>query len=198
MVSGSGFSAAILAGGRAARFGGREKGALMVGGRSILERQIEALAQVADEVLLVGGAGPPDRSGVRYVADLLPGGGPLSGLHTALTEAHGRATLVVACDMPYLTAALCRYLLALTDAADLVVPRTEDGYHPLCAAYTRACLGPVSRRLAQGHFKLTDLFGDLRVRVVAPDTLAQFGAPGQLLANVNTPDDYRSIGADEV
>ena len=43
-------SAAILAGGRARRFGGRDKSALLVGGRTILERQIDALDGVVDRI----------------------------------------------------------------------------------------------------------------------------------------------------
>jgi len=47
-------TAAILTGGRAARFGGRDKSALVIEGRSILERQIMELLHVTDDVRLVG------------------------------------------------------------------------------------------------------------------------------------------------
>src|SRR5919201_1814085 len=99
-----GCSAAILAGGRATRFGGRDKSALTIGGRTILERQIDVLSTVADEVLVV------------------------------------RHDFVIACDMPYVAAPFVRHLFDLSHDADVVVPRTEDGYHPLCAVYSRACL----------------------------------------------------------
>ena len=48
-------TAAILAGGRATRFGGRDKSALVVEGRTILDRQVSELSQIAGEILLVGG-----------------------------------------------------------------------------------------------------------------------------------------------
>ena len=48
-------SAAILAGGRASRFGGRDKSALIVEGLPILDRQMAALAEVTDDVMLVVG-----------------------------------------------------------------------------------------------------------------------------------------------
>jgi molybdopterin-guanine dinucleotide biosynthesis protein A len=192
------FSAAILAGGRATRFGGRDKGALLVAGRPIRQRQIAALSQIASDLLIVGGEPTrPLTNGVRHVADQVPACGPLGGLHTALVEACGAATIVVACDMPYLSAPLLRHLLALTADADAVVPRTERGYHPLCAAYTPACIEPIARRLADGRLKLTDLFDDVRVRVVAVDVLQEFGDPDWLLANINTPDEYGSIEANE-
>ena len=70
--------------------------------------------------------------------------------------------------MSAVSTALLEYLLTLTADADVdaVVPHTEDGYHPLCAAYTPACLEPITRRLADGRLKTIDLLGDLRVRVV--------------------------------
>jgi molybdopterin-guanine dinucleotide biosynthesis protein A len=196
--SGCLYSAAILAGGRATRFGGRDKSALVVSGHTILERQIAELSQISSDVMIVGGAPSEVPAGVRHVADRVVGCGPLGGLHAALTEARGTATAIVACDMPYISAQLLRYLLALTTDADLVIPRTERGYHPLCAAYTRACLEPITRRLADGRLKLTGLLDDVRVRVVDDEALEAFGDPERQLANVNTPDEYRSTGSNNV
>src|SRR5215204_553972 len=116
-------SAAILAGGRATRFGGRDKSALVVGGRSILDRQVEELAQVADDVMLVvGEEAPSPRSDLRLVRDRVSGYGPLGGLDAALAAARHDALLVVACDMPFITARLLGHLLALTAEADAIVP----------------------------------------------------------------------------
>jgi molybdenum cofactor guanylyltransferase len=221
------FSAAILAGGRATRFDGRDKSALVVGGRTILERQIEVLSEVAGDLMIVGGPVRPDLPvGIRQVPDTLPGYGPLGGLHAALSAARGTATVVLACDMPYVTAPLLNFLLTVSDApltvsdrlstisdrltvkglpvadgsshapeADIVVPKTERGYHPLCAVYTSACLEPAARRLADGRLKLTGLFDDVRVRVVTGESLTMFGDPDRLLANVNTSIEYRAIEA---
>ena len=52
-------SAAILAGGQARRFGGRDKGALLVDGRSIRDRQIAELATLTSDILIVGGPESP-------------------------------------------------------------------------------------------------------------------------------------------
>ncbi len=187
-------TAAILAGGAARRFGGADKSALVVDGRSILERQLGELAGLAGEVLLVG-AGPSTLPGTRVVADRVSGAGPLGGLYTALSEAHGSVTVAIACDMPFVTAGLLGYLASLANGVDAVVPQTEDGYHPLCAAYTPACLDPIARRVAERRLKVAALFTEVRVRVVTAEELARFGDPHRLLANVNTPDEYRQIAA---
>ena len=103
-------SAAILAGGRATRFGGRDKSALVVDGRSIVERQVAELSAVVDDIMIVGARADGARAfqasdRVRLIADIVPGCGPLSGLHAALTEMRGDRVLAVACDMPYVDAA---------------------------------------------------------------------------------------------
>src|SRR5471030_1647054 len=91
-------SAAILAGGQATRLGGRDKSALVVEGVTMLDRQLAALAPLTDDVMIVGGA-------KATISDIVPGCGPLGGLHAALTAARGNALALVACDMPYLTSA---------------------------------------------------------------------------------------------
>lgn len=199
-------SAAILAGGQARRYGGRDKSALVVDGRSIRARQIETLAAIAHDILIVGSranlqsadaacSGEKNRESARHavtirsVADRVPGCGPLGGLHAALVESTGNATVVVACDMPYISGAMLAYLATLAASADVVVPRTDSGYHPLCAVYTRACLQPAARRLAERRLKMIDLFEDLRVRVVDADELRGFGDVRRLLTNINSPDD---------
>jgi molybdopterin-guanine dinucleotide biosynthesis protein A len=191
-------SAAILAGGRATRFGGQDKSALVVDGRTIFDRQVDELSQIADEILLVGGTMPAPRRGVTPIADVMPGCGPLGGLHAALRAARSHVVVIVACDMPYVSAPFLAYLASLAGEPNgfiAVVPQTERGYHPLCAAYTRTAIEPIERRLASGRLKMTDLLAEIRLRVVTAHDIGRFGDPHQLLANVNTPAEHESLEA---
>jgi molybdopterin-guanine dinucleotide biosynthesis protein A len=198
-------TAAILAGGRAVRFGGRDKSALVIGGRSILERQIAELLRVTDDILVVGAE---KRTGrflfelanqestrplFRLVPDRVSGCGPLGGLDAALAAARDDVVAIVACDMPFVTAAFLQHLLALAREAEAVVPRTERGYHPLCAAYTRACVPAVARRLADGRLTMTGLLEEVRVRELTAGEIDAFGDHHRLLANVNSPADYEEF-----
>jgi molybdopterin-guanine dinucleotide biosynthesis protein A len=189
-------SAAILVGGRATRFGGRDKSALRIAGRSILERQIAEISKVTDDILLIG---PPPQCDlppfVRVVPDRVADSGPLGGLDAALAGARDHELLLLACDMPCVTAALLEHLLASARDADIVVPRTERGYHPLCAAYTHACRPAVARRLAERRLSMVGLFEDVRVRVIERSEIERFGDPDQVLANVNTPADFGELDA---
>ena len=179
-------SAAILAGGRATRFGGRDKGALLVDGQTIRARQLAMLSEVADEVMVVGPG---------HIEDRVPGCGPMGGVHAAVCAARHDAVFVIACDMPYVTAPFAAHLLDLAHDADAVVPRTERGLHPLCAVYTRACREPLATRLAAGSLQMKGLLDDVRVRVIEAEDIEVFGDRHRLLANVNTPADYAGLDA---
>jgi molybdopterin-guanine dinucleotide biosynthesis protein A len=184
--------AAILAGGRARRFRGADKSALHVGRASIFERQVAALHGLADRVFVVA-SHPPEFTGVRpvpVVPDRLPDAGALGGVYTALVESAGPYVLVIACDLPFLTAPLLARLVELAaDPFDAVVPRTPDGLQPLCAVYARRLVEPVRRQIELGHLKIQDLFGAIRVRELGPDEIAAFDPDGRLFFNVNTPGD---------
>ena len=199
-------SVAILAGGLATRLGGGDKGALVVGGRRILDWQLDAVAPLTDDVCLVDGHDrPADLAATaarvsgrnvlpRRVHDRVPGRGPLGGLDAALAHARHDVVLVLAGDMPCVTTQLLRHLVSvLHEGVDVVVPRTKDGYHPLCAVYTRECRTAVARRLEAGQLALVGLLDELRVQIADTAALEAFGHPDVLLANVNTPEDLRRI-----
>ena len=79
---------------------------------------------------------------------------------------------------------------ASTRDADLVIPRTERGYEPLCAAWSAACAGPIRRRIQNGLLKTALVVEELRVEEIGPEVLASCDPHGLLFVNVNTPHDY--------
>lgn len=176
-------AAAILAGGRATRFDGVNKGALVVGSIAIVDRLLDALRAVAHEIFVVGRDDPAWTSrGLRVIADEMPGAGPLGGIYTALVHSPSDRTLVVACDMPFVSAGLLRRLAAADDA-DVVIPRHARGYEPLCAIYSRACADDIRERLGRGINEASRLPAGLRVTELDVDDDVMF-------VNVNTPHDY--------
>ncbi len=182
-------TAAILAGGRARRLDGRDKSRIVIGGRTILQRQLAVLQQVAVRTVIV--TGEPDRfadAGVPAIADVVAGCGSLGGIYTAVTLGGG-SVLVLACDMPFITAPFLARVIEAGREADIAIPRTLDGYHPLCASYAPACAGPLLKRIESGSFKVTDLLSDVRVRELGPDEITPFDPDGLLLFNLNTPGD---------
>jgi molybdopterin-guanine dinucleotide biosynthesis protein A len=182
-------SAAILAGGRARRLGGRDKSRIVVGGRTILARQLDVLRCLVPRVVIV--ANDPEAfadAGVPVVPDAVPGCGSLGGIYTALAALAG-PVLVLACDMPFVTEAFLARVVAAGRDVDVAIPRGRDGYQPLCASYGPACEEPLRRRIEQGALKVVDLLADVRVREIGPDEIATFDPDGLLLLNVNTAAD---------
>jgi molybdopterin-guanine dinucleotide biosynthesis protein A len=178
--------------------GGRDKSALNVGGTTILTRQLRAVTPVVSRVLLVGYRGTQKLpEGVTAVPDRVEAGGPLGGLDAALVAACGDDLLLLACDMPNVTTAFAEYLVHLAHEStwNAVVPRTNRGYHPLCAAYSASCHEAVQTRLGRGQLRMIDLLEDLHVRTVECLELAEFGDVAHLLANVNTDADLAALEA---
>lgn len=196
------WSAAILAGGRARRLGGRDKAALRVGPSAILERQLALLRPLVDRILIVANDARYTRHGVPVVRDRVEGAGALGGLYTAIDAAGTPRTLVLACDLPFLTNEFLTKLMTEGRNADIVLPRTQDGFHPLCAAYSDRAGIAFRVQLAAGVRKITDAIersDGLTVRELGPDELAPYDPRGTLFFNVNTPDDYAraiELGAD--
>jgi molybdenum cofactor guanylyltransferase len=188
-------AAAILAGGEARRLAGANKAALRVGGRRIIDTQLALLRQVARPVFIVSRhPGRFSDADAEVVEDVVPGAGPLGGIHAALVFSPHRRTLIVACDLPFLSLPLLRRLVRPSDA-DLVIPRPATGYEPLCATWGAACLEPVRRRLEAGHRKASLLVDDVRVEEIGPDFLASCDPHGRLFVNVNTPHEYERAQA---
>jgi molybdopterin-guanine dinucleotide biosynthesis protein A len=199
MTKDGGLAGAILAGGEARRLGGINKGTLAVGDTPIVDRQLDALREVVSTVFVVGRESPAwSARGLPVVPDDRPGAGALGGIYTAIVRSPCARTLVVACDMPFLSAALIRRLAAEEDA-DLVIPRSARGLEPLCAIYGRACAAGIDARISRGELQASRLPEGLRVVEIGPEILAAFDQDGLLFVNVNTPHDYeRAKGSIEL
>jgi molybdopterin-guanine dinucleotide biosynthesis protein A len=188
--------AAILAGGRGRRLGGVDKGALEIGGRAIIEGQIALLHQLTPDLVIVASeATAYAQLGVPVLVDEVAGVGPLGGIATALAHTHQPYTLIVACDMPFLSLAFLQHLVARVRGVEVALPRSEDGYHPLCAAYARTVLPAVRARLSDRRLDVIGLVRELRIAEIGPEELAAFDPGRVMLSNVNTPQDLRKACA---
>ena len=125
----------VLAGGRNSRMG-RIKADLPWKASDFLHTILGQLALFCDE-LIVSANHPMKIQGfaARIVPDILPGCGPLSGIHAALTAASSDHIFVTACDMPYISAPAARHLCSLAEGWDIVVPISGQRSEPLFDCY---------------------------------------------------------------
>ncbi len=180
----------ILVGGASSRMG-RNKALVPVGGMRLIERVVGAVQPLGDEILLI--ANEPESYaflGLPCIPDQQPNYGPLMGLYSGLAAARHELAVLVACDMPFLSTDLLGYMLAAAAAADVVIPRTEDGQHPLHAVYRRStCLPAIAAAIAQGKRRMIAFHDQVRVREIGEEEMAPLDPTGLALLNVNTPEE---------
>jgi molybdopterin-guanine dinucleotide biosynthesis protein A len=139
-------SAIILVGGEAKRANGQEKYFFTFEGKTFIERLIESLSQVVDEIILV--ARDPEQCkrfnkirGVRCITDIRTGTGPIGGLHAGTLAARGNMLFVSACDMPCVDPRVIAHLFSRIDNFDAAIPSWNiDMLEPLHAVYRRDAL----------------------------------------------------------
>ena len=180
----------IQAGGKSTRMGGQPKALLELGGRRIIERVLDAVAPVVDDVLIV--TNTPELYGflrLPMVPDAYPEHGSLGGIFTGLAAAAGEAAFTVACDMPFLHADVARLVVARAGQGDVVIPRVGAQLETLHALYAKACLPHIESRLKAGRLKIVGFFEDVRVVEIAEAEVARYRPPDVVFMNVNTPDE---------
>jgi molybdopterin-guanine dinucleotide biosynthesis protein A len=185
----------VLAGGRSSRMG-QDKAALVLAGRTLLQRAVDALvAAGASEIVLVGAPGRPLTDvdapvPVRLTRDAVEGDGPLRGILAGLEAARAEVAIVVGCDMPYLQPALLALLARHARAgARLVVPLHDGRPEGLCSAWRRDAVEAVRAHLAAGDRAVMSVATDLEAVRLPPEAYAGADADGRSFVNVNTPDE---------
>ena len=96
---------------------------------------------------------------------------------------------MVACDMPFLNPDLIARILTLRDNHDAVVPVLDGFPEPTHAAYSKACLPHIERRLKSNQLRIAGFFEDVRVKLLSEDEVEPFDPEHLSFFNVNTPDD---------
>ena len=183
---------AILAGGRGSRLGGVDKASLLVGGRTLLERQLATIGPLAREIIVVAN---DDRltgdSRFQVIRDPDPHAGVLPAMLAALDAATSVAVLLLACDLPFVHLAICENLLQCLEQYDAVVPDVDGHLQPMLAAYrVEPCRDAIRAALARGDRRMISFLDDLNTLRVPESLLARItNEVSQAFFNVNTPND---------
>ncbi|HAT2489888.1 TPA: molybdenum cofactor guanylyltransferase [Aeromonas hydrophila] len=196
-------SAVVLAGGRATRMGGADKGWVELAGRPLIDHVLDRLRPQVDEILINA-----NRSQARYQAlapvigddnpDYL---GPLAGMQAGLAAARHDWVLFVPCDGPALPRDLmARFRAALTPQTELVVAHDGDWLQPVVALLHKSLLPSLSAALAEGERKIDIWFARHQMAVVSfadqPDAFINLNSPDELAAyEARLPDSATGQGA---
>jgi len=191
--------AGILIGGRSQRMG-EPKALIEYDGVSLIEHTIATIQPAVDYVVLIGSHLDYDLPAACHRYSLLPdavvGIGPLGGLATLLNQCDDDdLALMLACDMPYVSAELVTRLtqacLETDTNYDAVVPTTPNSdaakrprHHPCCALYRPSCLRAIEQAIEERRYSMMRLLSQLRVTDLPLDH-----NESRWLTNWNTPDD---------
>ena len=188
----------VLAGGRARRMGGHDKGLLELVGEPLAVRAVRLLAPQVGTTLVNA-----NRNQARY-ADLLVGQtrvvsdsiagfcGPLAGMLVALEQAATELVLTVPCDCPLLRTDYAARMTAALSAANAEVAVAHDGerLQPVFALLRRELTPALRQALNDGERKIDRWYAQRQtVSVDFADGKAMF-------RNVNTPQELAAMQAE--
>lgn len=184
-------SAFVLAGGKSTRMG-VDKASLWLDSKTLLEIAIEKARCLTAEARVVG---PQKKFGPQAIEDIFPERGPLGGIHAALQSSTSELNLILAVDMPFIETGFLEYLLreAARSPAAVTVPRSAQGWQPLCAVYRQSFHKPAERALLAGQNKIDALFPHLQIRVVEEEEITRAGFAAKMFDNLNTPQDWARV-----
>ena len=187
-------SLVIQAGGKSSRMG-ENKTLMQFLGVPLIQRVLERTKSIAQEVIIV--SNEPEELAfldVNVVKDSIPGLGAIGGLYTAMDKANSELVAVVACDLPFVSAAILAEgarLLDHTDA-DVAIPRVNgDFYEPLHAVYRREpCKKAIFQAIQSDKRRLVSWFSLVRVVEMDEDLCRQLDPDGLAFFNINSKEDF--------
>src|SRR6266496_130102 len=144
----------ILIGGASSRMG-TDKARLLIKGQTLVEHVACALFGITDSVTLVGRQHMESFPDLPSTPDLHEHWGALGGVHAALSACRAEWAVVVACDLPFVTAQLLKRLASFANQVDAIAPIQADGIpQPLCAFYKVShCLPQAENLIRAGERK---------------------------------------------
>jgi molybdopterin-guanine dinucleotide biosynthesis protein A len=171
---------------------GFDKALLNVEGVPNAVRLGRALGQVTSPAVEVG----PGRSGLPALLESPAGAGPLAALcagASALRDlGHRGPVLLLACDLPFMTAAVLK-AIAYRPGLASVVPLAGGKLQPLCARWSEADLFLASRLVDEGERSMKALLGKAIFITFGPsDRPVWIG--DEVFADVDTPADLKLLG----
>ena len=180
-------TAFILAGGKSLRMG-VDKAFVELKGRTLLQRALDTVKALTPEAIIVGERSKFAQFGT-VVEDVFRDRGPLGGIHAALAATATELNLILAVDLPFVDCNLLTYLLKQAGASEAIVtvPRSADGWQPLCGVYRRAFGRVAERALLQGKNKIDPLFREVETKPVEQAELEAQGFSAAIFRNLNTP-----------
>ncbi len=186
------FSAILLAGGDSKRMG-KNKAFLKLGQDRLIDIAFRKLDNIFSETIIAADHWQKlDYLPAKFTADLIRVGekSSLRGIHAGLTLSTNFSSFAIACDMPFLSPSLIRYMASFATDFDVVVPRLGEYYQPLFAFYSKSTLKFITKQLKEEKMKLTHFYPHVKVKEIKEEAIKRFDPQLLSFYNVNTKENY--------
>jgi molybdenum cofactor guanylyltransferase len=185
-------SATILAGGRATRMNGADKGLMPLQQKPLVQYVIERLTPQVDEIHINANREIDAYKRLKYAvlqdenADFI---GPLAGFSLALKHAKHTLVLTVPCDSPLLPLNLVQRLLSgMTEAqADIAVAHSDGNVHPVFCLMKKSVLPSLQSYINSGQRKVSTWQKSL------PYVEIDFSDCSDAFTNLNTVEELKTL-----
>jgi len=178
----------VLAGGKSSRMG-QDKALLPFCGRPMIQHIVEILEGVFSTVVISSN----NNEAYTFLqhptyADIFQNCGPLGGIHAVMVKTNTNKIFVTACDTPFLTTELIRYILNNCGEAEIAVTEMDGIVQPLCGLYSKKILCHIENNLRGNRQKMLELLKEVQTKILPiTDSLPFFS--NNLFKNYNTLDD---------
>lgn len=185
-------SAIILAGGRATRMGGIDKGITLLGKKALIAHVIARLAPQVDEIIINANREINTYKVFGYPVlqdEIADYSGPLAGIQLGLKHAKFDYLLTAPCDTPLLPLNLAKQLetALLQHGADIAVAASEGSAHPVFCLCKKSVLPSLNDFLQKGDRKVSAWQKSLNYVEV------NFNDCDDAFINLNTPEDLARL-----
>jgi len=187
----------ILAGGKSRRIG-EDKAFLEIDNKPLIELVVERLKAVFNKIIIV--TNDPVKFqflGIKVVKDVVFNKGPLGGIYTGLLISETKYNFICACDMPFLSSHLLKFMSSEVEGNDVVVPIVGNFAEPLHSIYSKNCLMPIKRHLENGELRVRDFFPEVKCKYIPENLIRKYDPHLQSFFNLNTPKMLESVKKEE-
>lgn len=169
---------------------GQNKAFIQIGGQPIIHRIHSLFQKLFKEIIIVTNQKELFFDlNVKIYEDLIPNRGALIGLYTGLFFSSYQYSFCVASDMPFLNERVIRYLISQIDDEDVILPKTNDGFQPLHAIYSKKCKDAIKQIIDDGKNKILDFYPFVKVKIIEEDQFKNLDPELKSFININTPEE---------
>lgn len=185
-------TAIILAGGRASRMGGVDKGLMPLYKSTLISHVLAKLKPQVDAIIINANRELESYKALGYPVfndEITDFAGPLAGIQVGLKHTSSEYLLTAPCDCPLLPEHLCNKLLMALEKhhADIAIATSNGNDHPVVCLCKTTLLDSLNEYLHQGGRKVSAWQKSLN------HVYVDFSEAPDAFTNINTLDDLKSL-----